>query len=67
MTAWVGCHYCGPGVRGHVYWTHSMVDIERHTCFHCGRTRSLDLLDGGWIRVTEDEWLTEPSRLEGAL
>lgn len=65
MGEWIGCHYCP--ARGYVYWTHSMIDVERHTCYHHGREMSLDLLDAGWIRVTEDEWFTEANRLEGAL
>jgi hypothetical protein len=67
MSEWHGCHYCGPGVRGYVYWTHSMIDVERHTCYHHARELSIDLGVAGWIRVTEDEWFTEANRLEGAL
>jgi hypothetical protein len=58
-----GCHYCI--ARGHVYWTHESIDVERHTCFHHARAKSLDLTNAGWIRVTQNEWLEEPSRLTG--
>ena len=61
------CHYCGPYVRGHVHWTHEAIDVDRHTCYHCGRTRAHHMRANGWIRVTEDEWLHEENRLTGAL
>ena len=69
MNVWTGkcCHYCGTGARAYVYWTHSLFDHERHTCYHHGRTKSLELLEAGWIRVTENEWYEEEPKLQGAL
>ena len=65
MREWNGCHYCC--ARGWVRWTHLNIDADRYTCYHHGRTRSLDLSTANWIRVTEDEWFTEANKLQGAL
>ena len=65
MPEWVGCRYCC--ARGHVEWVHFDVDEETWTCFHHARTEGPLMVVAGWARVTEQEWLYEPSRLEGAL
>jgi hypothetical protein len=46
---------------------HFEIEAYTWTCFHHGRTEALAMVAAGWARVTEEEWLDEPSRLTGAL
>lgn len=63
---WTPCRYSN-AERGHVTWWQPDVDEETMTCFHHARTKGAEMVAAGWARVTEEEWLYEASRLEGAL
>jgi hypothetical protein len=60
------CRYSN-AEAAHVEWVHFDVDEETWTCFHHARLRGADMVAAGWARVTEDEWLPEENRLQGAL
>lgn len=65
----VSCRYCGhtSHYERMVEWCHFDFEADTWTCFHHGRTQAAAMVAAGWARVTEAEWLTEPSRLTGAL
>lgn len=63
---WRPCRYSN-AERAHVLWWHPDVDEETWTCFHHGRTHAEAMVSAGWARVTEEDWLPEENRLQGAL
>ena len=60
------CRY-SPAETAHVEWVHFDVDEETWTCFHHARTMGPAMVGAGWARVTEEEWLPQEDRLQGAL
>ena len=60
------CRYSN-AEAAHVEWVHLEVDDNTWTCYHCARVKGPDMVNAGWARVTDQEWLHEENRLQGAL